>query len=150
MVCYALIAVLRMTIRSNNQNHVYHIERHSEHDDHKSAWYNCSYFILYPIRVRSLHMPRRSKKPLKGAVTKIAAPSLEAAREGAAKITSKCRCFANRAEAARKVLDGALLATEFPTAMQRMRTEYEAVIANLHNQSTPCSEQGVGRYMVIL
>jgi hypothetical protein len=82
--------------------------------------------IMYPIHVRSLQMPRRSKKPLGGLAAKMAAPSLEAA-----KITSQWRCFDNGAEAARKVVDGALLATESATAMQRMQTEYEAAITNL-------------------
>jgi hypothetical protein len=84
-------------------------------------------FILYSIRVLSLQMPRRSKTTLRGAAAKLAVPSLEAA-----KITSKCRCFPIRAEAARKGIDEALLATESPTSMQRMQTEYEAAINNLH------------------
>jgi hypothetical protein len=72
-------------------------------------------------------MPQRSKTTLRGAAAKHAAPSLEAA-----KITSKSRCFAIRAEAARKGIDEALLATESPTSMQRMQTESEAAITNLH------------------
>lgn len=84
------------------------------------------YMCILPTIERALQMPRK-EKVLKGGAAENAKHALRAA-----KITSRCRCFQRRVEAARSRANEERCNTDSPTARERIQTAYEAAVTNLH------------------